>query len=874
MLSCLNLNGQDTNILQRSISLTNTETTFLNHVDNLFAQERIILAFNSSRVDTDEVITLPNGPLKLQEIVKLLFYSHNIKLTITGNKIIINFLDKPDAERLTINGYIRDSNTGEALVGASLVEIESNSSTFSNESGFYSLTIPFESNTISIHYLGYKSRTLRDVKESSSNIYLDFDNEIDQIIIKESISDNFLLGTGSEKIDLTQTKDFQSTSGDNDLIRAARISPKVQSGNEGQVGLYVRGGGSDQNLILFDGVPLYEVSHTAGFSSIFIEESIKDVDFISNGFPARYGGRLSSVMNVRLKEGNQNGYNGSLKFSLPAMKGHIEGPLFSSNTTFNIAGRVSYVDKYLNQLIGGIVNFDNIDLNYDDFVGKITHRFSPTQKLSFSYYTGEDRIGLVRKTSTTAQNDSTTVFKTHSDNSVQWGSTVWNAKFTNIVSDKLQLTFNLGGIKYKNDSRALFRINKIDNGLPSPEEELEIATHSQINDQLARIDLDFYFNDQHRFKFGTSWIRHEYNPALYGSDTISTGDFIQITTEENLIIADELSLYLEDTYRPHKNWQIYGGFHLSAYNSDGTRYSNLQPRFSTVFTPNAYNRFTISYSNMVQYVHMLVNPGIGLPSDFWIPSTDVLGPESARQYSFDYSRKLDHSIELSFSGYYKSINNVLEYQRSIDLFFDILNTTNYPTVLTDPDWRNYVVAGDSQSKGLEFQVRKTAGTITGWASYALAKTTRLFDGINNNFEFPYKYDRRHDINLGLKYEFNNNCSFSVNWTYGTGNAFSLANEKILTPFLDENGDRIVVVVNSGDRNNLRFPTFSHLDFQFNYMKEVKGGKLTFNFGLYNIYNRKNAYYIYVYDNPARANDVAYKTSLFPILPNMSLGYSF
>ncbi len=864
---CYNANGQDNNLLQRRISLKYTDTTLLGHIDNLLVQQNIVLAFNSSRVDLNEVIKLPNGELLLEEIVRLLFYNQTINLTTSDDKVIIAFIDKPAAAKLTIKGYIRDSETGEALVGASLVETNSNSSAFSNESGFYSLTIPVESNNVNIHYLGYKSLILTNIANSSANIFLEFDNQIDQIVIEGSVSDNFLLGSGSEKIDLTQTNGFQSTSGDNDLVRAVRISPKVQSGHEGQVGLYVRGGGPDQNLVLFDGIPLYEISHTAGFSSIFIEESIKDVDFISNGFPARYGGRLSSVMNVRLKEGNQYGYNGSVKFSLPAMKAHLEGPIFSPKTTFNISGRLSYVGKYINPLIGDIVSFDDIDLHYYDFVGKLTHRFSPTQKLSFSYYSGEDRIGLIRSNSDTDTDNPENIFETTSNNSVRWGSKVWNGKFTNIISDKLQLTFNLGGIKYNNDSKAIFSIKSIVNNLGRLQ-ELEIITHSQIEDQMANINLDYYFNDQHRFKFGGSWIHHEYNPALFGSDTISIGDVTEIIPKDNLIIADELSFYIEDTYRPHKNWQIYGGFHISGFNLGDQKYRNIQPRFSTVFTPDSSNRFAVSYSNMVQYIHLLVNPGIGLPSDFWVPSTETLAPESARQFSFDYSHKFTNSIELSLSGYTKIIDNVPDYQRAVDLFVEVVNYIDPPTILTDSDWQNFVVSGKSRSRGFEFQVRKTSGRFTGWVSYALSKTTRQFAEIDENEEFPYKYDRRHDANLGIKYNLNKNYSFSLNWAYGTGNAFSLANETILTPN-DE-----VILFNSGDRNNYRFPAFSHLDVQFNYNKQIKGGKFTFNLGLYNVYNRRNPYYIYVYNNPTRNRYIAYKTSLFPILPSMSLGYSF
>ena len=569
-------------------------------------------------------------------------------------------------------------------------------------------------------------------------------------------------------------------------------------------------------------------------------------------------------MNVRLKEGNQSKFNGSAQLSLPAMKAHLEGPLFSSKTTFNLSGRISYIDKYLNELIGDVISYEDIELNYYDVVGKITHRFSPTSKLSLSYYNGQDNLGLERFNS--IQDSIGNLFETNSNNGVSWGSTVWNVTFTNVLSDKLQLAFNVGGIKYKNESKAIFSVNSIVDGLESPQ-ELVVKTYSGIEDQMVGVNLDYYLNDKHRLKFGGSWIHHQYNSVLVGSDTITSDVNTTVISEDNIIIADELSFYAEDTYRPHENWQIYGGFHFSGFNIGTQRYRNIQPRFSTVFTPDSLNRFTVSYSSMVQYVHLLVNPGVGIPSDFWAPSTEQIQPESAHQLSVGYSRKMGNSIEMTLSGYTKSMDNVLEYSKPTDLFFPIVNSNEIHNFQADPEWQNSVISGKSNSYGMEFQVRKTAGTFTGWFSYTLSKTDRLFEDINDNEKFPYKYDRRHDISAGLKYTINKKCSITANYVFGTGNAFSLNLVEVSLP-----GGTILIY--DGDRNNLRFPSFSHLDFQFNYRKETARGAFTFNLGVYNAYNRKNAYYIYVYSSPINSDNVIYKTSLFPILRNMSLGYSF
>ena len=851
------------NILSRNVMLTYNENTLLGHVDNLLIQENISLSFNSSRVDLQELIILPKGVMSVEELVRALFYKDRLKLTPGLNKVLITFLEAEKEPTIRIRGFIRDNETGEAIVGATILEINTYSSTFSSESGFFSLSIPRTSSTVHISYLGYETMILDNFEDNEIDIFLDFDNELTQVIITESISDNFFKGSGGEKIDLSLTEGFQSTAGGNDLLKAVKVTAGVHSGNEGQSGLFVRGGSNDQNLVLFEGVPMYEVSHAAGFSSMFIEESIRNVDFIKNGFPARYGGRLSSVLNVQLKDGNKSGVHGSVTATLPSIKAHIEGPILNNKTTFNLSGRISYLDSYLDNVLGDFVNY-NIDLAYDDVVAKITHHFSPASKLSFSYYNGGDNLGLSREVTDVNINDDT--FRTTSDVNLKWGSQVWNMNYSNVVNNKLQLSMNLGGVDYKYSSRGTYTFLSVIDSLPT-DAELEIVSFSSIEDILANINFDYYHSDKHVLKFGAGWIYHNYNPAVSSSQIIKEDIITNVENGGEIIKADELSAYIEDTYNPHKSWQFYGGLHFARFNVGSTRYGNTQPRLSAIYKPGSRDRLTLSYTRMNQYVHLLVNPGIGLPSNLWVPSTDKIRPESADQVSLSYSRKLTESVNLTLSGYYKQMDNLLEYTSTLDLISPGGTNQSQLPLQEDNDWQKRVEIGESTSKGLELQLQKNAGKWRGWATYTLAKTTRKFESIDDGNPFPYKYDRRNDINLGAKYIINDKCSISGNWAYGSGNWFSLSLEEFRSPF--------GVLRTSGPRNNYQQQPFHHLDFQFNYSKSYgKYGKFFIEVGVYNIYNRKNPYFIYIYDNTNLGKPEARKTSLFPILPNVNIGYSF
>ena len=678
------------------------------------------------------------------------------------------------------------------------------------------------------------------------------------------VGGNFRIGNGAEWIEMEDTKGFTTVSGENDLLFNLRTNPGVQSGNEGQSGLLVRGGSVDQNLYLLDGVPLYEVSHTAGFSSMFIDETIKNAELIKNGFPARYGGRLSSVVDIQLKDGHNKEYKGNIQASLPGLKGHLEGPLFGESTTFNIGGRKSYFDQYLPDLLKDVIDFDDIGLSYYDLVGKLTHRFTPSLKASLSFYDGGDEIFINRSN---YEIDGESSFSTTNRDQLGWGSSTYNFNLTNILNDKLLLNLNIGSVRYNYNARGTYSFEAVDGDLPSLQ-EVDVVSKSEILDYIFGVNFDYYYNDQHRLKFGANYLRHRYNPGVRQSREINNGVIDSFIDVDNFIFADETSFYLEDTYTPNEELQFYAGLHLASFSTNGTNYRSFQPRLNVVYSPTDNDRISGSYTKMTQFVHLLINSGIGLPSDLWVPSTAEIEPQHSDQISISYSRLLGYGFELGLEGYIKWMSNLVDFNQPANLFFTVVNG-NEPPILREPeDWESNTVSGDGFARGVELSLARRKGKFTGWFSYSLALSTRTFVSLNEGETFPYRYDRRHDMNVGLMYKVNRNLSLSTNFVAGNGNAFSLALEGFDSIFG-------LTLLNSDDRNNYRYPFFHHLDVQLNYNHLFKNSTaLEVSFGLYNVYNRKNAYYIYIVNNNLRTDPVAHKTSIFPILPNLSVNYIF
>lgn len=854
---------QDASTLSKKIPISVTSASGLELIETLESVYGIRLSFNGMGIDLSRPIVISESPIATADLLALIFEGYQYTLIENAEgKVLISFADVPVLPTVfTVRGKVYDKSSGEILIGAIISEQTTNTYAFTNEYGFYSLEVPIKNNALLFHSLGYDDATFADVSEPAMDVYMSFDNELPSVLISPTVSALYIKGLGGQRMKLDKSNPSLSVGGDNDVLELTKNLPGVQSGNEGQTGLYVRGGSPDQNLILLDGIPLYEVSHAVGLSSIFIDESIRDISFSKDGFPARYGGRLSSVLSVTLKEGSKKRLKGSVQLGATSGSFHLEGPIAKGHTSFSISGRKSFLNLYLNDIYTRFTEYDGIGVDFYDLTAKVSHNFSPTRKFTLSYYQGKDDFNLERNE---AFEEDTDEFNTFTKNNVNWGTRLLNAQYSNIISDDFFFNIALGGSSYNFNSRSSYSFeSRFDQILTLQEYDLRSLT--EIVDYLAGINFDYFYNDRHRLKFGLNYTIHNYRPEIRQSDFVIDTIEGGVATDDILVPADEYGIYLEDTYTINEQWEMYMGFHLSGYIVGETAYRNLQPRFRLVYQPTRESRFDLAYTNTAQYVHLLINPGTGVPSDLWVPSTEQIKPQTADQLSMSYTKLFGRQFNFRVGGYLKQMSNVLEYQSPVDLVFSVINQT--PAIDTT-SWDQRVAVGTSFSRGLEFEGKYEDDKWQSWIAYTYSKTSRTFAELNAGDPFPYKYDRRNDLNMGVRYKFSDSFSAMAKWVYGDGNTFSLSLTEIVT--IDG-----VTLINTGDRNNYQLPAFHHLDVQFDYNREyVSGNKLHLSVGVYNVYSRLNGFYIYIFENPLKGERFGRKVSIFPIMPQVSLSYSF
>jgi len=855
--------GNSQSALGKSLPLIPKSYTAAELIEELELVHDIILSFNGRGIDLDRKVSVRSTPIDVSAVLEVVFAGYNYDvISATDRKILLSFSDIPDGAITTIvKGKIYDKLTGEIVVSAIIYERYSGRSTFSNAYGFYSLEVPIDSMQLQAGILGYRDTVITAKPNGLLDIYLNFDNAIGTVVIShKSVKDDYLMDNGSERLDLNSSNG-SGVSGQQDVVDLTRSLPGVQSGNEGQTGYYVRGGSPDQNLTLLDGIPLYEISHVAGLSSIFINEAIRDANFTKNGYPARYAGRINSVLDITVKEGNKSDFHGTVGTDRTAARIQMEGPLGSGNTSFNIAGRRSIMDLYLPELYTRYTSYDNIEIVYHDMLAKVTHNFSPLSKLMVTYYDGKDDFDLARTENFQQDNRR---FDSHLNNTLSWGTRLLNAQFSNVLSDQFFLNFSLGGSRYLYNSDNEYEFNTVFGEVLS-NDYYRLGTVTEIVDYMASFTGEYFANEHHRLKFGGTYTVHTFKPEIQQTSIKIDSTMIDTMGLEQSVVSDEYGLYIEDTYTASEQLQFYMGLHLSGYRIGTQRYRHLQPRLRVVYQPSLFDRVDLSYARTAQYSHLLVNPGTGLPSELWVPATEVIEPQTADQVSVGYTRKLAGGLRLHVGAFLKQMNNVLDYRNPVNLVFAVLN--EIPTIDTAP-WEDRVVAGQSNARGLEAEVSYTSNLWESKLSYTWSKTTRTFEDINGGIAFPFKYDRRHDISASVSRALSERFTVGANWVYGDGNYFTLSIEEVQTiPG--------VPIIIPGERNNRRFPAFHHLDLQISY--QVRYGeykRLKVDFGLYNSYNRLNSFYLYLFQNPVDGSRIFRKVSIFPTLPQINIAYQF
>lgn len=752
-------------------------------------------------------------------------------------------------KNFTVNGIVKNAATGETLIGASVkISGASQLGTSTNNYGFYSINLPAGQYKFEISYVGYVTITkdLNITENTKQDFSIEESNNLSEVVITSVRRNENLVKPqmGVEKLNVKDIQNIPVLFGEKDILKTLQLLPGIKSAGEGNSGFYVRGGSTDQNLILLDEAPVYNASHLLGFFSTFNSDAIKDVTVYKGGMPAQYGGRLSSVLDIRMNDGNKKETTFEGGIGLISSRLKVEGPFVKDKSSFMISGRRTYADAFL--AFASDTSLKNNTLYFYDLNAKANYQIDDKNTVYLSGYFGRDKLGL----------SNTFGFN--------WGNATGTLRWNHLFSNRLFSNTSLIVSKYD------YTIENLLSGS-------EFKVNSSISDFNLKQDFNYSLNNKHELKFGFDAIHHTIAPGEISSPSTSSVNEIKIENRKGI----ELAAYISDQYNVSdkiklvyglriSSFSLLGGGNFKTYNNDGLEtsstfyksseivksYFNLEPRFSASFQLDDTKSIKTSYTRNVQNLHLMSNSTATSPTDLYIMNSLNTKPELADQFSLGYFNNFkDNDYEFSAEVYYKPMQNQIEYRNGTDL-------RGNQNVEAD------LIYGRGRAYGMELFFKKKYGKFNGWVGYTLSKTERQFDLISNGNWFNARQDRPHDVSVVGIYKPGKRWIFSSTFVYSSGNAVTFPIGKYV---LDGQ-----TVFYYGERNSSRTPDFHRLDVSATLEgKPNKKFKSSWNFGIYNLYNRKNPFSIEFQDNPDNTSQTqAVQTSLFGIIPSVTWNFKF
>ena len=772
-------------------------------------------------------------------------------------------------QKYTISGYINDAASGEDLIGANIMIPAKHKGTTTNAYGFYSLSLPKGEYTITYSYIGYETIEKTINLNKDQNITIDLKATAyttQEVVISGERTDQNIQDSRMSviKLPVDQVKSLPAFMGEVDILKTIQLLPGIQAGGEGSTGFYVRGGGPDQNLILLDEAPVYNASHLFGFFSVFNADAIKDMEIYKGGMPAQYGGRISSVLDISMKNGNLKKYQAEGGIGTIASRFTVQGPIKKDTSSFLVSMRRTYIDILISPFIKKESPFKGSGYYFYDINAKFNFRFSEKDRIFFSGYYGKDVFDF-------RGGEGSFILK------MPWGNGTASLRWNHLFNNKffLNTTALFSDYQFTTD---------VGMGGGSSENSFRFIQNSGIRDYYIKQDYTWLPNPQHTVKFGMNYTFHTFTP---NSVQIEYGETTYDFAGNNKQYAHEVSAYIGDDFVINDKITLYGGLREAAFFQVGpfTRYIkdnsmlqtidsvvyqpgelvadyySLEPRFSMKISTGPTSSFKASFMQNKQFIHLASLSASTLPTDLWVSSSDKVKPQKGRQYAIGYFQNFhDNLFEVSIEAYYKDLYNLIEYMDG-SLPGDDLNDNS----------DNYFVFGNGQSYGLEFFVKKRTGRFTGWLAYTWSKTTREFPDIDEGLVFPAKYDRRHDLSITTNYMLTEKWTFAAVFVYATGNTTTLPTARYMI-----DGE---LVSEYGTRNSYRMDPYHRLDLSITYThKKTDRWESVWNLSVYNVYNRKNPYFIY-FDYEGNVEDGNFKTvakqvSLIPILPAITWNFKF
>jgi hypothetical protein len=758
-------------------------------------------------------------------------------------------INSSEVNDFTISGYVKAANTGEAMIGAtvSINELVA-TGVITNSYGFYSITIPEGSYTVTAQFIGYESKSVKI--DLNQNTKQDFNLEekssnLKEVLItgekKEENVTNVQMGT--EKISIKAINSIPVLFGEKDILKTIQLLPGIKSAGDGNSGFYVRGGGADQNLILLDEATVYNASHLLGFFSVFNSDAIKDVTVYKGEQPAEYGGRLSSVLDIKMNDGNDQKYSVSGGIGLISSRLNVEGPIVKHKGSFSISARRTYADVFLK--LSKDTTLRKTRLYFYDLNAKANYELNDRNKIFLSGYFGRDVLGL-------------------GNFGIDWGNATGTVRWNHLFSEKL---FSNTSLIYSNYT---YKINLDFSGNQG-------NIISRIQDYNLKEDFQYYANTKNEIKFGFNSIYHIIIPGEITAASSTPIGKLNLQNNHEW----ENGIYISDKYKPFEKLNFEYGLRFSSfstlgpgvfytYDSSGATidsttylknefaktYFSIEPRIAANFIISKKSSIKASYGRNSQNLHLLSNATTSNPTDLWIPSSKNVKPEISDQYSLGYFRNFkDNTYEFSSEVYYKNLQNQIDYINGAELNFN-------------KNIESQLLYGKGRAYGIEFFLKKTYGRFNGWIGYTLSRSERKFDLINNGNYYPAKQDRTHDVSVVGIYKISEKWTISATWVYYTGNAVTFPSGKY------EVNNQVVFYYT--ERNGYRMPAYHRLDIGATWQrKKTAKFESSWNFSVYNAYDHDNAYSISFQQDPNDPTKTqAVQTTLFKIVPSITYNFKF
>lgn len=874
----------------RMVTLNMQKASVREILDEIQKQTGVTFSYESSLLSGLQKTTFRADDEALTDCLTRLFANLPVVYKMTGNVVVL----KRKPKQVTVSGFVRDKRSAESLIGASVYEAHSRVGTASNNFGFFSLTLPPGDITIRSSYIGYTSHQhiLNGLERDTVLIIeLEPSASLQEVVITGQSNDKqSVLSTQMGALEINQ-QTIRSTPvmfGEADIIKTLQLTPGVSAGTEGTAGMYVRGGNVDENLFLIDGNPVYQINHIGGIFSAFNPEAISGMDFFKSGFPSRYGGRLSSVVDVHTKEGNMKEYHGSASIGLISGNLNFEGPIIKDRTSFNIGLRRTWLDVLSAPAVAianKITKKDGTRLRaryaFHDLNLKVNHIFNDRSRMYLSLYNGND---VLKGGSTDfPDQDSDNNYNYDSDVSLRWGNIMatagWTYVFNNRLFGKVSGVFTRYHSRLRNTEHDVVG-NEGDEDYSDSFRENE--TNTGITDFGLRTSFDYLPASAHHIRFGGDYLVHRFHPEYNRSVAYEKNEetSVEIGQEfaNDLLWGHEAGVYAEDDWTLSSAVRLNAGLRFSLFNVQGKTYTGLEPRVSLRWLLDDNLSFKASYSRMNQYVHLISNSFISLPTDAWMPVTRKLKPLISDQVSAGFYYNLNKEYNFSVEGYYKTLDNLLEYRDGHTFTPSFVN------------WEDKLTAGEGRSYGAEFMVRKETGRTTGWVGYGLSWSDRQFDELNQGARYPARFDNRHKLNIVVMHKISPKVELSAAWSYASGNHVTLSLENYYengTGSPTNNDNHYMDASESIDyyegRNNYQLPAYHRLDLGIKIYRPKKKGRMgIWTVSIYNVYSRMNPFMIYKSDktvpDPGSSygkNVPVFKTiGIMPIIPSISYTYKF